>query len=72
MGNKLPGLGSIDQTPNGPGLDRLDARGPKNVVVIAMANKLARISWAVLSSAEGYRPLPIMSERTKGQPERRP
>jgi hypothetical protein len=29
---------------------------PKNVVVVAMANKLARIAWAVLSSGEDYRP----------------
>ena len=28
----------------------------KNVVVVAMANKLARIAWAVLSSGEDYRP----------------
>jgi transposase len=30
-------------------------RAPKNVVVVAMANKLARIAWAVLSSGEDYR-----------------
>ncbi|MCU1225453.1 MAG: transposase family protein [Edaphobacter sp.] len=29
-------------------LDALDSRAPKNVVVVAMANKLARIAWAVL------------------------
>jgi NADPH:quinone reductase-like Zn-dependent oxidoreductase len=34
----------------------LDARAPKNVVVVAMANKLARIAWAVLSSGQDYRP----------------
>ena len=34
----------------------LDARAPKNVVVVAMANKLARIAWAVLSSGNEYRP----------------
>jgi hypothetical protein len=39
----------------------LDARAPKNVVVVAMANKLARIAWAVLSSREDYRPLPNVS-----------
>ncbi len=33
----------------------LDARSPKNVVVVAMANKLARIAWAVLSSGNDYR-----------------
>jgi hypothetical protein len=26
-------------------------------VVVAMANKLARIAWAVLSSGEDYRPV---------------
>jgi transposase len=50
-----------DRTAIGPWLDRLDARAPKNVVVVAMANKLARIAWAVLSSGQDYRPLPIVS-----------
>src|SRR5271170_7276369 len=50
-----------DRAPIGPWLDALDARAPKNVVVVAMANKLARIAWAVLSSGEDYRPLPIIS-----------
>src|SRR6202140_3259817 len=45
-----------DRAPIGPWLDALDARAPKNVVVVAMANKLARITWAVLSSGEDYRP----------------
>jgi transposase len=40
----------------GSWLDALDARAPKNVVVVAMANKLARIAWAVLSSGQDYRP----------------
>src|ERR1700733_13883191 len=46
-----------DRAPIGPWLDALDARAPKNVVVVAMANKLARIAWAVLSSGKDYRPL---------------
>src|SRR6266851_5950340 len=46
-----------DRAPIGPWLDRLDARAPKNVVVVAMANKLARIAWAVLSSGNDYRPV---------------
>jgi len=50
-----------DRAPIGPWLDRLDARAPKNVVVVAMANKLARIAWAVLSSGEDYRPQPSVS-----------
>jgi transposase len=45
-----------DRAPIGAWLDALDARAPKNFVVIAMANKLARIAWAVLSSGEEYRP----------------
>src|ERR1700733_13428277 len=44
-----------DRAPIGAWLDALDARAPKNVVVVAMANKLARIAWAVLSSGEDYR-----------------
>lgn len=40
----------------GAWLDGLDARAHKNVVVVAMANKLARIAWAVLSGGEDYRP----------------
>jgi len=28
---------------------------PRNVLIVAMANKLARITWAVLSSGNPYR-----------------
>jgi hypothetical protein len=28
----------------------------RNVLIVAMANKLARIAWAVLSSGEEYQP----------------
>jgi transposase len=45
-----------DRAPIGAWLDALDARAPKNVVAVAMANNLARISWAVLSSGEDYKP----------------
>jgi transposase len=45
-----------DRVPIGAWLDALDLRAPKNVVVVAMANKLARIAWAVLSSGEDYKP----------------
>ena len=44
-----------DRAPIGAWLDALDARAAKNVVVVAMANKLARIAWAVLSSGEDCR-----------------
>jgi hypothetical protein len=46
-----------DRAPIGAWLDALDARAPKNVVVVVMANKLARIAWAVLSSGNEYRPI---------------
>ncbi len=44
-----------DRAPIGAWLDKLDARAHKNVVVVAMANKLARVAWAVLSSGNDYR-----------------
>jgi transposase len=46
-----------DRAPIGAWLDALDARAHKNVVIVAMANKLARIAWAVLSSGNEYRPV---------------
>jgi transposase len=39
----------------GKWMNELEARAPRNVLVVAMANKLARITWAVLSSGEQYR-----------------
>jgi transposase len=36
-------------------LDALDARAHPNVVAVALANKLARIAWAVLTRDEPYR-----------------
>jgi hypothetical protein len=45
-----------DRAPIGAWLDQLDARAHKNVVIVAMANKIARIAWAVLSSGNEYRP----------------
>jgi hypothetical protein len=37
-------------------MNALEARTPRKVLVVAMANKLARIAWAVLSTGEDYRP----------------
>ena len=34
----------------------LETRAPRNVVIVATANKLARISWAVLASGNDYHP----------------
>jgi transposase len=38
---------------------QLEARAPRNKVIVAIANKLARIAWAVLSSGEVYQHQPI-------------
>jgi transposase len=34
---------------------RLSQRAPRNKVIVAIDNKLARIAWAVLSSGKDYR-----------------
>ena len=36
-------------------MTQLEQRAHKNVVVVAVANKLARIAWAVLARNEVYR-----------------
>ena len=38
---------------------QLAARAHKKVVAVALANKLARIAWAVLAKDEQYRPLQV-------------
>lgn len=49
----LPYLAERD-TPLGRWVRGLLARAHKNVVVVALANKLARIAWAVLAHDEGF------------------
>ena len=44
-----------DRAPIGAWMNALESRAPRNVLIVAMANKLARIAWAVLSSGEEYR-----------------
>ncbi len=44
-----------ERAPFGAWLDALQTRAPLNVVVVATANKLARIAWAVLSSGEDFK-----------------
>lgn len=45
---------------HGPWLSQLEMRTHKNVAVVALANKIVRISWAVLARQEEYRPpMPI-------------
>lgn len=40
----------------GPWISRLECKVHRNVLVVAIANKLARIAWAVLAKGEAYRP----------------
>jgi transposase len=49
----LPGLAASD-TPLGTWLQGLLSRAHKNAVVVALANKLARIAWAVLRRGERF------------------
>ena len=39
---------------------QLDLRAPRNKVVVAVANKLARIAWAVLSTGSEYRNVAVL------------
>jgi transposase len=43
----------------GQWVHRLAQRAPRNKVVVAIANKLARMAWAVLSSGQEYRHQPL-------------
>jgi len=47
----------------GQWVQRLAQRAPRNKVVVAIANKLARIAWAVLSSGQDYRHQPLQQQR---------
>ena len=45
----------------GQWVHRLAQRAPRNKVIVAIANKLARIAWAVLSSGKDYRHQPLQA-----------
>ncbi len=50
-----------DQIQIGSWMTALEARAPRNVLVVAMANKLARIARAVLSSGNNYHAIPVQT-----------
>jgi transposase len=56
------------RTKQAPGLSewlaKLASRTHHNVVAVALANKLARIAWAVLAKEERYQPLALISLET--------
>jgi transposase len=41
---------------------QLEARRPRNKGIVAIANKLARIAWAVLSTGEDYQPSAVCAQ----------
>jgi transposase len=41
-------------------------RRPVNVAVVALANKLARIAWAVMARGEDYRKPAVTAEPAQG------
>jgi transposase len=41
---------------------QLEARAPRNKVIVAIANKLARIAWAVLFRAEDYQHMAVCTQ----------
>ncbi len=44
-----------DRVAMGEWMTALEPRAPRNVLIVATANKLPRIAWAVLSSGQDYR-----------------
>jgi transposase len=44
----------------GASMDQIEPRAHHNVFVVALANKLARITWAVLAKEKIYHPLPAI------------
>jgi len=52
-----------DEHSFGEWLNRIEARSPKNVAIVAMANKLARIAWAVLPVMKCIRRRSVRKEK---------
>ena len=52
---RLDGVATIRGAPAGSWLDQMLARKPKMLVIVAPANKNARIVWALLAKGDVYR-----------------
>jgi hypothetical protein len=50
---------SMTAEDSGSGYTEITQRAPRNKVVAAIADKLARLTWAVLSSGKDYRLQPL-------------
>lgn len=46
---------SKKEAPKGSWLERMLARKPRMLVTVALANKMARIVWALLTKQENYK-----------------
>ena len=53
-------VANVDRSrhPLGSWMDQLEARMHRNALIVAVANKIARITWAVLASGELYQGRP--------------
>jgi transposase len=56
LGHSPSGSPRRDRHPFSEWLGRLEARVHRNVAVVALANKIARITWAVLAHGDTYLP----------------
>jgi transposase len=52
------GQGPTDRSATSPWLLNLLGRKPRKLAAVALANKMARIVWAMMTSGEAYRPRP--------------
>lgn len=61
----VPGAQSVSRSPRrdrhrfGDWLARLQSRVHRHVAIVALANKLARITWDVLAHGDAYRAAPV-------------
>jgi hypothetical protein len=47
----------------GAWVEQLSARTHRNIAVVALANKMARIAWVILHKSERYRPAALAQVR---------